>query len=107
MTVGEMVQRRRLGWLGHVARMPDHRILKSMLFGWLSQPRPPRRWRDVIWRDLKELRIREDEWYEEAESRLGWRAMCRLGIEEVAETRQSQRQRATATNDVECEVCGM
>ena len=27
-------------------------------------------------------------------------------MEEVAETRQSHRQRATATNDVECEVCG-
>ena len=27
--MGEMVQRRRLEWLGHVARMPDHRIPKS------------------------------------------------------------------------------
>ena len=48
----------------------------------------------------------EDEWYEEAGSRAGWRAMCRLGMEELAETRQSQRQRAAATRDVECEVCG-
>ena len=75
-TVGEMVQRRRLEWLGHVARMPDHRIPKSVLFGWLSKPRPQggprRRWRDIIRRDLKELRISEDKWYEEAGSRAGW-----------------------------------
>ena len=55
---------------------------------------------------MKELRISEDEWYEEAGSRAGWRAMCRLGMEELAVTRQSQRQRAAATRDVECEVCG-
>ena len=37
-TVADMVMQRRLEWLGHVARMPDHRIPKSILFGWLSQP---------------------------------------------------------------------
>ena len=35
-TVAEMVMRRGLEWLGHVARMPDHKIPKSVLFGWLS-----------------------------------------------------------------------
>ncbi len=34
----------------------------------------------MIRRDLKELRISENEWYEEAKSRPGWRAMCRLGM---------------------------
>ena len=33
------------------------------------------------------------------------RAMCRLGMEEMAETRQLNRQ-AGAMRDVECEVCG-
>ena len=32
-TAAEKVRRRRLEWLGHVARMPDHRIPKSVLFG--------------------------------------------------------------------------
>ena len=35
-TVGEMIQRRRLEWLGHVVRMPDYRTPKAMLFGWLT-----------------------------------------------------------------------
>ena len=49
--VSEKVQKRRLEWLGHLARMPEHRLPKVMLFSWLPQPRPrcgPRkRWRDV------------------------------------------------------------
>ena len=53
-----------------MARMPDHRIPKSVLFGWLSHPRPQggprRRWRDVVKKDLKEVKISEEEWYDEA-----------------------------------------
>ncbi len=59
----EMRRRRRLEWLGHVASMPDHRIPKSMLFGWLSHPRPQggprRRWRDVVRKDFKEVNVSE------------------------------------------------
>ncbi len=32
--------------------------------------------------------------------------MCRIAMEQVAETRQSQMHRTTATNDVECNVYG-
>ena len=39
-TVAEMVMQQKLEWLGHVACMPDHRIPKSILFGWMSRPRP-------------------------------------------------------------------
>ena len=57
--VTEKVRKRRLEWLGHVARMPNHRLPKTMLFGWLPQPRPrcgPRkRWRDVVRKNLKEV----------------------------------------------------
>ena len=45
-TAAEKVRRRRLEWLGHVTKILDHRIPKSVLFGWLPQARPhcgPRR----------------------------------------------------------------
>ena len=42
----------RMEWLGHLSRIPDQRMPKAALFGWLPQPRPRggprRRWRDVI-----------------------------------------------------------
>ncbi len=53
----EKVQKRRLEWLDHLVRMPDHRLPKEMLFSWLPQPRsrcgPRKRWRDVVRKDLQ------------------------------------------------------
>ena len=36
----EKVKKRRLEWLGHLARMPYHRLPKCLLFDWLPQSRP-------------------------------------------------------------------
>ena len=48
----DRVLKRRMEWLGHLARIPDQRMPKAALFGWLPQLRPRggprRRWRDVI-----------------------------------------------------------
>ena len=53
-----MLAKRRLRWLGHVARMEDGRIPKDMLYGELatgSRPagRPTRRYKGVCKRDLR------------------------------------------------------
>ena len=49
--VTEKVGKRRLEWLGHVARIPDHRLLNLTLFCWLPPSRfrcaPRKRWKDV------------------------------------------------------------
>ena len=70
-----MVKRRRLEWLGHIARMPDNRIPKKVLFGWLQQPRPQggprRRWKDIIRQDLKDIGIDEGQWHNEAVTSIG------------------------------------
>ena len=54
--ITEKIRMKRLEWLGHLARMADNKIPKTILFSWLSEPRPrcgPRkRWRDVVQHDL-------------------------------------------------------
>ena len=66
-TTTDKVCKRRLEWLGHLARMPNYRIPKMTLFGWLPQLRPQggpwRRWSDTIHRELKHLGIEEDKLY--------------------------------------------
>ena len=107
-TAAEKIQKCRLEWLGHLARMPCQRIPKSVLFGWLPQKRPRcgprRRWRDMIRKDLRDIEVKEDEWYEEAtRSRAGWRDTCRLGMERHTEAQVAQS--SAAAREVECEVC--
>ena len=52
LPLSDIISSHRLRWLGHLARMGDHRLPKQMLFGWLPQPHPPHgpkfRWRDRI-----------------------------------------------------------
>ena len=59
----DRIRMRRLEWLGHLARMPDDRLPKSSVFGWLLEPWPrcgPRKWwRDVLWQDLKFIDVAE------------------------------------------------
>ena len=103
--------RRRLEWLGHVARMPDHRIPKQVLFGWLPQPRPAggprRRWRDVVRKDLKAVGVSEDSWHEEAsESRASWRATYRLGIEDSSSVQQPHTHPPPRHLLIHCDECG-
>ena len=80
----DKVKRRRLEWIGHLARMDNDRHPKSSLFSWLPQTRPRcgrrKRWRDVVHKDLKDTEVDEKVWYEEARrSRAGWRAVYILG----------------------------
>ena len=88
--------------------MPEHRISKATLFGWLAHPRPrggPRkRWRDVIRKDLKQIGVDEEGWYKEAvSSRGGWReAYQQLQTSPGAEARPNP---ALAMEEVKCDAC--
>ena len=93
---------------GHLARITDHRMPKSTLFGWLPQPHPrcgpKKRWRDMMRRDFKDIEILEEEWYDEAvRSRAGWSTLCRDGLERWRERMGARA--PVAVRDVMCEVC--
>ena len=67
VSLADMISCRRLCWLGHVVRMNDNHLPKQLLFGWLTQCRPPHgvklRWRDKVGRDLRTFHIDEAGWY--------------------------------------------
>lgn len=73
-----LLRQRRLRWLGHVRRMEDGRIPKDLLYGDLangSRPRgrPKLRFRDVVKRDMKAIKLDPNEWEELADNRTLWR----------------------------------
>ena len=69
-TIEDKLIKKRLEWLGHLARMSNKRIPISALFGWRTPPcprcRPKKRWRDAVRQDLKTIRVGENNWYSEA-----------------------------------------
>ena len=66
-TIKDILRRHRLRWLGHIARMEDHRLPKQMLFGELKKTQPrhgtKKRSRDVVAEDVESISL----WYEETE----------------------------------------
>ena len=72
------VARHRLRWSGHVVRMEDDRLPKSLFYGELQQgarPRgaPKKRYKDYVKSTLKKAGIRPETWEAAALDRTGWR----------------------------------
>ena len=107
-TVTDKIRKRRLEWLGYIARMPEHRTPKLVFFGWLPHARPPggprKRWKDQIRADLKAAGISEGVWYEDASSRTEWRANYCLGLE--SDMQSQLHQSAQPPTTVICHACG-
>ena len=106
-TMTTKVTKRRMEWLGHIARMSNHRIPKIALFGWLPRKRPPggprRRWKDVVRKDLKSAGISETAWYDTALSRKTWYERYTAGLQQF---QQVQHHHMQSTKDVLCVDCG-
>ena len=103
------VAKRRLQWLGHLARMSDHRLPKVALFSWFSEPRPrcgpKKRWRDAVRKDLRVIEVNEDKCYDETvTSRASWRALCRDGLESSNRT-NTEDLSVPSNMRVVCERC--
>ncbi len=79
-----VIRRRRLRWIGHLRRMDDSRIPKSILFGELAAGKrsvghPLLRYKDSIKRDLKDFGITPNTWELLADDRASWRSSIKAG----------------------------
>ena len=87
-TVESMLRRRRLRWLGHVARMGTERIPRQLLVckpegGKRTAGGQKLRWADVVSKDLKGCKVDKD-WREIAQDRCcGWTAVVDKMVEDL------------------------
>ena len=92
-----MLMKRRLRWLGHVARMEEARIPKCLLVcklagGKRSVGGQKRRWNDVIVNDLKKCELYPN-WREQAQVRRSWRGWIWASAEELNEEMEAAERR--------------
>ena len=92
-----------LRWAGHVARMPDHRIPKKLLFGELQDGKralgaPKKHFKDTLKASLEAFGINTASWEQAAADRSKWRAAVHGGARQhegnrkaAAETRRQKR----------------
>ena len=80
-SIESMLMKRRLKWLGHVRRMPDHRLPKQLMccqleIGDRKQYKPQTRWKDIIKRDLKKCNFDIKDWWNQTspDSKNKWRS---------------------------------
>ena len=75
--VANVVSHRRLRWLDYLARMPNERLPKKVLFGHMNgsgvRGRSQRQWVDFVREDLH-LAGLSLTWWKKSQDRAGWRA---------------------------------
>jgi len=73
------VKSQRLGWFGHISRMPETSTVKKIHKWKPFTGRPKSRWEDDVRNDLKKMKLMK--WTEQVQDRLKWK-----GIVEKAKT---------------------
>ena len=101
-SIHTMLMHSQLRWAGHVARMPDNRLPKKLLFGELTQGKrycgaPKKRFKDCLKASLKAFDIHPGTWESTAQDRGGWRAAVSKGAKscEANRTATAEQRRQT------------
>src|SRR4030088_1209683 len=83
---------------GHMTRMDDTRIQKTVFFGQLArgkrhQGAPLKRYKDLLKANLQLCSIESLRFEDAAQNRSQWRQMCKAGVENVESQRTAEFQR--------------
>jgi len=124
-SIHSLLMKAQVRWAGHLARMPDERIPKQLLYGELSEGRrsvggQKKRFKDTLKASLKSFDIDTTTWDKVAEDRPTWRNLIHKGCQSYEERRTAEakqkrelrksRAASTATADVDdslvCPTCG-
>lgn len=78
-SIVDVMNRFKMRWAGHIARMDEHRIPKKVMLGQVTgrrpKGRPRKRWADGLKKDLQERGIDQEVWMETAQDRNVWRSL--------------------------------
>ena len=85
-------------WSGHVARMPDQRLPKKVLYAELkegkrSQGGHKKRYKDILKASLKEFNIPTESWEQAAQDRTKWRCLINKGASQFEAKRICEAER--------------
>jgi len=85
-SIHTLLKKHQLRWAGHVARMPNNRLPKKLLFGELqcgirTPGGPKKRFKDTLKASLKAFSINASTWEQAAQNRSEWRAALHNGAE--------------------------
>lgn len=91
-SIEAMLAKHQLRWIGHVIRMPDHRIPKQMLYSELSEGKrhhggQRKRYKDCIKATLKKCGISTEDWETHSLDRLTWRNTIHNGVADFEDQR--------------------
>lgn len=115
-SVEALITTAQLRWSGHVVRMTDDRLPRSVLYGELLDGQRQRggqklRYKDVIKRHLKRIDCDVDTWEEKARDRVEWRGIVKEGFGKVESKQQReyelkrQSRHGTLQSDIVCDRC--
>lgn len=121
-SIETMLARKQLRWVGHVFRMPEHRLPRQILYGQLPEGRrnpggQKKRYKDQIKTTMKKCNIVPMELETNASDRKRWRTLCSEGCSHLEEARnlarEERRRRRHYRNEappanaaLTCQQCG-
>ena len=120
-SIHTLLKKSQLRWAGHVARMPDNRLPKKLLFGELQHGKrslggPKKRYKDTLKGSLKSFNLNPDTWELAAQNRKEWRAALHNGAkthekertitaEKRRQARKSNADRCSSPATIPCPKC--